>query len=256
MSLWRLYIDECGDHLMAAHLPTEQKRYLSLTGVWIERSELVKTIRPEMEAFKRRHFDYDADENLVLHRNDIVRRSRRFYVLRDEGKREAFDSDLIDHLERWRFGVVTVVLDKQSHFLKSYRSLRHAYHYCLHVVVERFRGAVGRSGFHQGDVLAEARGKKENAELKRAYNHLWSHGSKYLSAAVMQRFLTSRQIKIKKKEANVEGLQLADLIAHPTRKQVLLNRGKTTGGLSPFSERVIQTVRPKWDARYNRVFLS
>ncbi len=120
-----MYVDECGDHVMLPQLGTPQQRYLSLTGVWITRDEMVNQIRPEMEKLKRDHFDYDADESLILHRNDIVRRSGKFAVLRDPVRRAQFDQDLLSCLSRWHFWVVTVVIDKQSHYKQHYRSLRH-----------------------------------------------------------------------------------------------------------------------------------
>ena len=81
VSLWRMYIDEIGDHVMSAALVQPQRRYLSLTGVWIDREAAIKVIRPEMEALKRKHFNYDRDAQLILHRNDIVRRSGKFWIV-------------------------------------------------------------------------------------------------------------------------------------------------------------------------------
>ena len=50
----------------AKSLEDPQRRYLSLTGVWISDVEVIQRIQPELEALKRRHFDFDSDETLVF----------------------------------------------------------------------------------------------------------------------------------------------------------------------------------------------
>lgn len=253
MALYRMYVDECGDHNMSSDAETEQQRYLSLTGIWIQRDEVINHIRPEMEQLKRTHFEYDRDEPLILHRNDIVRKSGRFHVLRSPDRRERFDNDLLDCLSRWQFGVVTVVLDKKTHSEKGYRQLKHPYHYCLHVLIERYRGANQR---HGGDVMAEARGGKEDMALKKEYGRIWRLGTSFISSQAMQSFLTSREIKVKQKQMNIEGLQIADLIAQPTRLEIL--RPEWDGNIypGPFGDRIIKAIGSKWSRRYNAVVLS
>lgn len=88
------------------------------------------------------------------------------------------------------------------------------YHYCLKVIVERYVLEL-HSGGRRGDVMAESRGGKEDRRLKDEFSRV------YLTSAAVgyNRFaecLTSSQLKVKPKSANIAGLQLADMIAHPS----------------------------------------
>ncbi len=63
--------------------------------------------------------------------------------------------------------------------------------------------------------MAESRGKREDGRLKEEFSNLHENGTDYVSHSLMRERLTSHQLKVKPKDANVAGLQLADLIAHP-----------------------------------------
>jgi len=52
---------------------------------------------------------------------------------------------------------------------------------------------------------------------------------------------------VKPKSANIAGLQLADLLANPLRKGVLLEKGKVQGPLAPFAERISEVVKDKFN---------
>jgi hypothetical protein len=78
------------------------------------------------------------------------------------------------------------------------------------------------------------------------YQHVYHHGDTYLKASQMKRSMTSREMKFKKKAANVSGLQLADLLAHPITRDVLkaYRRCEDHGG--PFAQRIAQLIEPKY----------
>jgi hypothetical protein len=67
-----------------------------------------------------------------------------------------------------------------------------------------------------GDVVAEPRFKKQDKKLKRSFSYIYDHGTEHIPAAIVQRCLTSREIKFEAKDANVCGLQLVEMIAHPS----------------------------------------
>ena len=69
-------------------------------------------------------------------------------------------------------------------------------------------------------MLAESRGGKEDTRLKESFLNLWEEGTNYVKAGLFQERLSSKQLKVKPKANNVPGLQLADLIAHPSFKEV------------------------------------
>ena len=84
MSKYRLYIDESGDHTTKGVTPAQwDKRYLCLMGCALGIEYCRETFNPAFEAFKRRHFDCDLDDALILHREDIVAKRGPFKVLSD-----------------------------------------------------------------------------------------------------------------------------------------------------------------------------
>jgi hypothetical protein len=80
---------------------------------------------------------------------------------------------------------------------------------------------LGRNGF-VGDVMGEARGPKHDGRLRRAFGRLYKYGSSFLDLETAQARLISRQLRLEPKTANVAGLQVADLLAHPAHRTLKL----------------------------------
>jgi hypothetical protein len=219
MSLHRLYFDESGDHTDHA-LDTPKRRYLALCGLIFE----VGAYRQFQEAFdqlKRELFQADPDEPVVLHREDILNRRGVFKRLQNETFRASFDDRLLALLRDSLFTGLVVVVDKKAH-LERVKSSLHPYHYCLAALLERYcEWLAGR----RGDVMGESRGRREDTQLQAAYRAIYEGGTLLVAASSFQQSLSSRDLKLKPKDKNVAGLQLADLLAHPARRRCLINHG-------------------------------
>ena len=59
---------------------------------------------------------------------------------------------------------------------------------------------------------------------------------------------------MKLKANNIAGLQLADLIAHPSRNEILKDQNLLEGEVAPFAQRVIEILREKYDQREGKIF--
>jgi hypothetical protein len=59
--------------------------------------------------------------------------------------------------------------------------------------------------------------------LKAAYREILKDGTRFLASEVCKTTLTSAEIKIKPKSAGIHGLQLADILAHPLTRDVLVS---------------------------------
>jgi hypothetical protein len=236
-----MYIDEVGNHDLT-HVEDPNHRFLSLTGVIVESGYALHTLGPEMEALKRCFFQHDPDEPVVFHRKDMVNRRPPFQSLRNPITQAQFDSELLAALGRWEYGVVTVVLDKQAH-RDRYTVWRYdAYHYCLAVTLERFVMYLARKG-HRGDVMVESRGRKEDQRLMASYGRLHQEGNEWLPADSWQTCLTSKELKCRPKSANVAGLQLADLLAHPSQREVLLDHRLIDDARMTFGTQICKIMR-------------
>lgn len=101
--------------------------------------------------------------------------------------------------------------------------------------------------------MAEARGGNEDTLLKDSYTHVYERGIwGVTSSEFFQSALTSRQLKLQGKKANISGLQLADLIAHPAKQWVLRHYGLLNESPAPFAKQLMKVVEEKFNRQlYN-----
>lgn len=102
--------------------------------------------------------------------------------------------------------------------------------------------------------MAESRGGKEDMRLKKSFERLWKEGTQYVPPDQFQGSLTSKQLKVKPKTANVSGLQLADLLAHPSRCEILNEQNLLGRPLAPFAREITTLLQDKYDRDGNRIF--
>lgn len=216
---YRMYVDEVGNNDLGASQDPNH-RYLSLTGVVLELMYVNNTLFPTLEDLKHRFFGSHPDEPVVLHRKELVNKKPPFEALRDPAVELAFNQELLGLFQRLDYTVFTVVVDKLEH-LQRYQVWRYdPYHYCLMILTERFVLWLKRRST-VGDVMAESRGGKEDRRLKESFERVYDSGSNYVKRQVFAAHLTSRQLKVKAKSNNIAGLQLADVIAHPSFRATL-----------------------------------
>ena len=249
---YRIYIDEVGNpDLESSDNPNH--RFLSLTGVIVELDHAEKVIHPQIESIKRKYFRSHPDDPAILHRKEIVNAKPPFECLRDEAIREDFNNDLLNLLIAWNYIVITVCLDKKAH-KETYQKWRYdPYHYCLAVLLERYVFFLNRHSCF-GDVMAESRGGKEDIRLKTSFHRLWESGTEYVDPEQFQRALTSNQLKIKPKTVNIAGLQLADLIAYPSRNQILHEKTLLGREMGSFTRKILYILDLKYDQEGEKIF--
>lgn len=213
---YRLYIDEVGNSdLNASKDPNH--RYLSLTGVIMELGYVQTTVFPAIETLKAHYFSSHPDEPIILHRKELVNKRYPFHSLREPEKERQFNAELLTLLRDLQYTVITTVIDKLEH-QQRYTTWRFdPYHYCLAVLMERYVFWLEQHHV-TGDVLAESRGGNEDRRLKDSFTRLHDNGTEYVPAAKFVTLLTSKQLKVKPKSNNIAGLQVADLVAHPSFK--------------------------------------
>lgn len=221
---YRLYVDEVGNSDLGSSQNPNQ-RYLSLTGVIVELGYVDQVLFPEMEEVKRKYFKSHPDDPIVFHRKELVNRVAPFAELRNAKTEKAFNQEMLSKLETWQFTVVTAVLDKLQQ-VEQYQVWRYdPYHYCLKILVERYVRWLQRCN-GTGDIMAESRGGREDIRLKNSFARIFSEGSDWVTPELIQVHLTSSQLKVKPKANNIAGLQLADLLAHPSYKTALARRNR------------------------------
>ena len=249
---YRIYIDENGNSDLGSS-DNPNHRFLSLSGIIVELSHVEQVIYPQMEALKSKYFHSHPDDPVVFHRAEMVNAKPPFDALKDVNVNAQFDDELLAHLAAWDYRVVSVCIDKKRH-KETYSTWRFdPYHYCLAVLMERFVFFLDSANAH-GDALAESRGGKEDIRLKKSFENLFEQGSEFVNPSRFQFRLTSRQLKVKPKTNNIAGLQLADLISHPSRCEMLHERGLLGRPLAPFAQRVIAILQTKYYGHGGKIY--
>ncbi|MGB2864529.1 MAG: DUF3800 domain-containing protein [Sedimentisphaerales bacterium] len=247
-----MYVDECGNpDLKSSDNPIH--RFLSLTGVIIDLDYVNSTLYRQIESLKSKYFGSHPDDPIILHRKEIVNAKHPFEVLRDKKIRKQFDTELLYFLKTWEYTVVSVCLDKQSH-KETYQVWRYEpYHYCLALLLERYAIFLEQRQA-QGDVMAESRGGKKDRKLKDSFSRLWKSGTEYVTPERFQIVLTSKQLKVKPKANNISDLQIADIIAHPSRTEILIENDKRDTQLAPFAKKIVAILEGKYYQHEGSIF--
>lgn len=210
---YRIYVDETGNSGKKS-LSDPNNQFLSLTGVIFEEVYARTVLEEKIASFKSHFFSSNGISPVILHRSDIVNKKGPFRILKDPVVENEFNLRLLRLLNNLDYTVITVVIDKYDHFNRYSVWHAHPYHYCLEVILERFIYFL--NGTYKGDLLFEARSKKQDKQLKKSYEYYFQKGTRYKSCSEIQECITTNQLKLKGKNSNISGLQVADLIAHPS----------------------------------------
>jgi hypothetical protein len=183
---------------------------------------------------------------VVLHREDMTNARHAFKNLRNQAARKQWDDDLLNVINAATFRIVAVVIDKQA-LLRAYGdTAAHPYHLGLGFLLQRFAGYLNHVN-RVGDVLAESRGGTEDRLLMESYARLIQRGAWKTDADYFRSALTSKELKLKPKQANISGLQLADLLGHPVKQWVVKQNGLIKDELGPFANRLMQIIETKFN---------
>ncbi len=241
---YRLYLDESGDHVFR-NLHEPQYRFLCLLGCWFRNPDYLR-FHAAFEKLKTQYFPHHPDEPVVFHRADMINARQAFKSLQSREVRARFDNDLLRIIDETDFQMVAVVIDKLALRQVYSTAAAHPYHLGLGFLLQRYAGYLNHI-HRMGDVMAEARGGKEDRLLKESYTRVYERGVWMKGGHAFHAALSSRELKLKLKSANIAGLQLADILGHPVKQWVLKKHDLLYEKLSPFSERLINVVLGKFN---------
>lgn len=208
------FIDECGDHSLDKIDP-DFPLFL-LCGVIVERQKYVDGIIKPINAFKLKYWDH---EGVNLHSRDIRKADGAFSILQNAGRRQGFIDELTQLIAGLPFHLFVVGIDKIKHKAKYDKDAKNPYELALTYLFERVLYFLEIHKVDHLPVIAEARGKNEDRDLEAAFYKLLSQGTFYNSA---QRFKKlSCKLLFESKKRNIAGIQLADLCAYPSARNIL-----------------------------------
>lgn len=204
-----VFVDESGDHSLTSINPDYPVFVLAFC--ILPRAAYIDQITPAVRRLKFELFGHDL---VILHEHDIRKKTGPFAQL-GKGKRDALMDGLTGAIAAAPMTLVAVVIDKVRHkarYAEPFNPYDLALQYGLERVFEMLR-SVGQEE-RLTHVICEARGKKEDAALELEFRRVCDgknrHGRRLNFEVVMA-----------SKQANAEGLQLADLVARPIGLHVL-----------------------------------
>lgn len=212
--MYRLYVDEVGTDSLT-HLDKDKHRYLSLTGVAIEIKHVASVLEPNMDWIKVNVLEHDPDSPIILHRTDILGRKGRFGILSDPTKCDLFDRSLLRLIESTEFSVITAFIDKQAMMKKENWKNKQPYLYLMDILVEKYAQFLERKNTI-GDIMPEKRGSSKDDALQAAFSATLENGTYFVKSQRIQSVIRSKNLKFRWKYENISGLQLCDLLAHPS----------------------------------------
>lgn len=96
--------------------------------------------------------------------------------------------------------------------------------------------------------MVEPRNKKVDKKLKASFERTYRDGTENIPGAVFQERLLSKDVMFFGKRSNVAGLQLADLLAHPSARGMRFERDAIPAP-ADFGSKVVEILV---DSRYAR----
>jgi len=209
-----VYLDETGDHSL--ELVDKDFPLFAVVLLICEQSEYIQRITPTVYQLK---MDYFGHEAVVLHSRDIRKAQGDFGFLTDPLKRQPFYERINKLMSESEYKLIASVIRKQLHKERYGMWAENPYDLALKFALERLLPLLEGSGQDEVDIVAEARGKREDNELKLSFLRIVNYGTEYNPADRFKRI--QFRLHFKPKAMNIIGTQMADLAAYPIARHVL-----------------------------------
>lgn len=161
-----------------------------------------------------------GDKKVILHSRDIRKCEGEFSLLFDLNKKKEFYEMLNRILSDGDYTVIASAIQKVN-FLKQYGKLGNdVYEIALSFIVERavfcLDGIRHPTTLH---IIIERRGHAEDKKLEAHFQRLCAVGTYYVKAERLGQY--GLEISFRDKKDDIQGLQVADLVAYPVARHVI-----------------------------------
>lgn len=209
-----LFLDESGDHGLGNIDPGFP--VFALTGVMISRVDYL-SIRHRMNQIKETYWN---DRDVIFHSRDIRKWDKEFKILFDEEVRARFYRDINDLVSQSNYTIIAAAVDKIKHTKKYGKIANDPYELSVSFILERAVFFLdNQQGRNKLKVIIEKRGGKEDKKLSSHCQKVKQRGTYYVNSSRFGFYEFSFEFLDKRK--NINGLQLADLIAYPLARYVM-----------------------------------
>lgn len=210
-----LYIDESGDHGLTVVNPDFP--VFLLCGVLVSADEY-ENIRQSFNKIKHALWN---NKEVIFHSRDIRKCEKEFSVLFDLDKKKWFYENVNDVLTKHSYTVIASAIKKDTYIERVGRLSNDVYELALSFIVERaifFLDDV-KGKDKELEIVIEKRGKKEDKKLDEHFQRLLARGTGFVNAQRLNDY--ALKITFRDKRENINGLQLADLVAYPIARYVI-----------------------------------
>jgi hypothetical protein len=208
------FFDETGDHEL--NKIDQNFPIFVLSSIILPLQKYIQHIVPKVLELKYKYF---PDEGSILHSRDIRKAGGRFRFLQNETVRERFMLDLTDLMERLNYELIICIIDKRRLVEKYDGNAFNPYELSLKVILERINYIVSTRNVGIINCLFESRGSKEDSTLELEFYRILNEGSEFVSSKDFKKCRYT--ITLLKKELNIIGIQLADLVGYPFARHFL-----------------------------------
>lgn len=212
---YTLYIDECGDPVLATY--DYSFPIFTLCGVLVpnDRADALK------QSFDDIKNEFWGDTSVILHSRDIRKCQKQFQILFDNDIKQRFYKRINEALSGQGAYIIISCCVLKRECIEQYGVDADVYGTALKYVLQRSIFCVDDidGGGSKISIVAERRGKKEDAALRDYYERLRISGMHYVDPVRFANHIVDFNFIAKKD--NVIGLQVADLIAYPISRYVL-----------------------------------
>ncbi len=207
------YLDESGDHSL--ELIDKDFPLFVLVFCVVDLNVYINAIVPDIYRLK---FDYFGHEGIIFHSRDIRKASGDFTFLTIPAKRSLFIDRMNQIMSKNDYMLIATVIRKQAHKERYGQNADNPYDLALKFAMERLLAFLEQQGQDNLQIIAEARGRREDNSLELTFRRIIDEGTEYNPAARFKKI--NFNLTFKKKEANIIGTQLADLAAYPIARYI------------------------------------
>ncbi|WP_246008106.1 DUF3800 domain-containing protein [Chitinophaga lutea] len=208
-------MDESGDHGLTQ--VDDRFPVFLLCGVLVQENDY-QAIRNSINAVK---LEFWNNIHVIFHSRDIRKCEKEFSVLFDLEKKQRFYERINDVVRENNYTVFASAIRKDKYINRFGRLGNDVYEIALSFIIERtifFLDDI-RDDQKELQIIIEKRGLKEDRELHEHFQRLLARGTGYITPERLKGCRLS--ISFKSKRENINGLQLADLIAYPIARYVI-----------------------------------
>ena len=209
-----LFIDESGDHGLVNLDPNFP--VFVLCGVLMSQDHYTQ-LRKDINTLKSNFWN---NKTVILHSRDIRKCEKEFQILFDLKLKSAFYEQLNNIITNSFYRILASAINKAKYINKYGKLSNDVYELSLSFIIERAIFSLDEiNAPKQLEIVIEKRGKKEDKLLSEHFQRLLARGTGFVSAERLKEINT--KIVFKDKKENINGLQLADLIAYPTARYII-----------------------------------